>query len=176
MTNHTHAFELSPAHPELVCGCGETRPLPEPAELPCQHRTLYWINRTHLNWRCTDQCGFQQFGVTPSEARREARLQLAAMSHLAPRPLHHRTLGYARIAPGVWQHVDLHDPADMRQVGPQYATKAALLADTDRYALESWGIDHQPHRCPSFCDSVRCAAIAGHIGEHRCNALSWGGA
>ena len=34
--------------------------------------------------------------------------------------------------PGVWRFVD----ADDRDVGPQYATRAELLADLERYAAE----------------------------------------
>ena len=34
--------------------------------------------------------------------------------------------------PGVWRFVDAED----RDVGPQYATRAELLADLDRYAAE----------------------------------------
>jgi hypothetical protein len=40
----------------------------------CMHRTFYWVNRTNLNWRCTDECGFQFFDETVTEARKAARM------------------------------------------------------------------------------------------------------
>jgi hypothetical protein len=46
---------------------------------------------------------------------------------------------YFQRADGKWQHVH-HDKPDGKpaQVGPAYATKAELLADSTRYC-ESWG-------------------------------------
>lgn len=53
-------------------------------------------------------------------------------------------LGYWHQGHGLWRVVDIHEsvlnPEGMpRTVGPQYTTKAELLADLDRYARESWG-------------------------------------
>jgi hypothetical protein len=58
-------------------------------------------------------------------------------------PVVHKTrfheLGYWMVEPGCWQVVDLqgHRPS---QVGPQYATKAELLANLEAYATE-YGCD-----------------------------------
>ncbi|MNC69889.1 hypothetical protein D3C76_165240 [compost metagenome] len=53
-------------------------------------------------------------------------------------------LGYYNQQPGLWRVVDIHDSllnsqGVPRAVGPQYASKAELLSDLDRYARESWG-------------------------------------
>lgn len=39
----------------------------------CLHGSFYWINRRNLNWRCTDTCGYQFFGKSVTQARKEAR-------------------------------------------------------------------------------------------------------
>lgn len=49
------------------------------------------------------------------------------------------TLGYMLVVPGVWRFVDISERmpvswSDCRTVGPQYATKAELLADMQDYA------------------------------------------
>lgn len=57
-------------------------------------------------------------------------------------------LGYQFHAPGLWRIIDLTD--DMHSaVGQHYPTKAALLADLERYASE-WGCDNAAprHMCP----------------------------
>lgn len=46
-------------------------------------------------------------------------------------------MGYMNQAPGLWRFVSLQDGAKS-VVGQQYSTKAALLADCERY-LASWG-------------------------------------
>lgn len=56
----------------------------------------------------------------------------------------HRTriagLGYANPIPGMWRVVDIHEGVTHppRFVGEQYASKAELLVDFDRYA-RTWG-------------------------------------
>lgn len=60
-------------------------------------------------------------------------------------PVIHRTripgLSYINQARGLWRVVDTHDDRNdaYRTVGPQYKTKAELLADFDRYSREAWG-------------------------------------
>lgn len=57
-------------------------------------------------------------------------------------------LGYINQSKGVWRVVDIHDAFDSsnpRCVGPQYKTKAELLADLERYARESWGYRVESH-------------------------------
>lgn len=49
-------------------------------------------------------------------------------------------LGFARIDRTTWMFISLEEPEDPRQVGPQYASKAELLADLTRYATEVWGL------------------------------------
>lgn len=54
------------------------------------------------------------------------------------------TLGFINQLPGLWRFIDLSDykPQDPpRTVGPQYRTKAELLADLARYARDSWGFE-----------------------------------
>lgn len=46
-------------------------------------------------------------------------------------------MGYANITKGLWMFISLQDGSES-QVGPHYASKAELLADTERY-LTSWG-------------------------------------
>ena len=54
----------------------------------------------------------------------------------------HRTrfagLGYILVCDACWRFVDLSDNRSAT-VGPQYRTKAELLADLQRYAREVWG-------------------------------------
>ncbi len=47
-------------------------------------------------------------------------------------------MGYAEIARGCWQHVDLIDfeRTGGSQVGPQWATKAELLANSEAYCRD----------------------------------------
>ncbi len=44
-------------------------------------------------------------------------------------------LGFRKDAPGLWRFVCTETG---QSVGPQYASKAELLADLTRYALDSW--------------------------------------
>ena len=46
-------------------------------------------------------------------------------------------LGYRQDAPGLWRFVD---QITDNSVGPQYHSKAELLADLARYASENWGL------------------------------------
>lgn len=46
-------------------------------------------------------------------------------------------MGYGKIAPGLWRFISLQD-GDASAVGHQYASKAELLADCERYLTE-WG-------------------------------------
>ena len=55
------------------------------------------------------------------------------MSGASIRPTRYRELGYRRDAPDLWRIVDRNGDA---VVGPQYRTKAELLADLDRFAAE----------------------------------------
>ena len=56
-------------------------------------------------------------------------------------------LGYMLVVPGVWRFVDISERmpvswGDCRCVGPQYATKAELLADMESYAKRGgWSVD-----------------------------------
>lgn len=52
-------------------------------------------------------------------------------------PTRFKELGYRKTMPGLWRFVDAETGAD---VGPQYRTKAELLADLERYARDSWGL------------------------------------
>lgn len=57
----------------------------------------------------------------------------------AARPTRFTGLGYRQDAPGLWRFVDTSwTPADGMQctIGPQYRTKAELLADAARFAAE----------------------------------------
>jgi hypothetical protein len=47
-------------------------------------------------------------------------------------------LGYRKDSPNLWRVVDT---SSGRSVGPQYRTKAELLADLARYARENWGLE-----------------------------------
>ena len=49
------------------------------------------------------------------------------------RPTRYPELGYQKVAPGLWRFVDLETGST---VGPQFKTKAELLADLARYATE----------------------------------------
>lgn len=44
-------------------------------------------------------------------------------------------MGYGRIEPGLWRFIDMQDGRGA-VVGHQYATKAELLADCERYLTE----------------------------------------
>jgi len=46
-----------------------------------------------------------------------------------------QNLGYWHQLPGLWQHVDLSGDTPS-QIGPQYPTREALVADTYRFAVE----------------------------------------
>ena len=46
-------------------------------------------------------------------------------------------IGYAKIRPGYWSFIAQDDKV---QVGPQYRSKAEMLADLTRYAADSWGL------------------------------------
>ncbi len=50
-------------------------------------------------------------------------------------PTRYPELGYAHDGPSLWRFVDLDSG---NRIGPQYRTRAELLADLDRYA-ESFG-------------------------------------
>ena len=50
-----------------------------------------------------------------------------------------QSLGFSKIAPGIWQHIHRHGGYDA-QVGPQYPTKAALMIHSAAYQAEVWGI------------------------------------
>lgn len=57
---------------------------------------------------------------------------------LKPRPTRFEELGYVQQARGLWRFVAMEDN---RVVGPQYRTKAELLADLAAYAREAWGLE-----------------------------------
>lgn len=48
-----------------------------------------------------------------------------------------KELRYERVSRGLWRFVDAETGA---HVGPHYPTRAELLADLARYALENWGL------------------------------------
>jgi hypothetical protein len=54
-----------------------------------------------------------------------------------PSPTRFAELGYRRDFENCWRFVCIETDAS---VGPQYRTKAELLADLGRYASESWGL------------------------------------
>ena len=60
--------------------------------------------------------------------------QLVASSGI--RPTRFSVLGYRCDGRGLWRIYDVEDRNSIAAVGPQYATKAALLADLERYANE----------------------------------------
>ena len=45
-------------------------------------------------------------------------------------------VGYTMQAPGLWRHVDAGNKGET--VGPQYASRAELLADHERYVSDAW--------------------------------------
>ena len=50
-------------------------------------------------------------------------------------------LAFTMQKPGLWRFVDVTEGATPnRFVGPQYPTKAALLADANDYAQRAWGL------------------------------------
>ena len=49
------------------------------------------------------------------------------------RPTRFKELGYRQDGPGLWR---FYDTETQKAVGPQYVTKAELLADLDRYAKD----------------------------------------
>jgi len=57
-------------------------------------------------------------------------------------------LGYVKVDRKTWIFVSLEDPEDPHQVGAQYASRAELLADADRYARNAGGsrATHHSHR------------------------------
>jgi len=58
------------------------------------------------------------------------------------RPTRYAGLCYVQQDRTTWRFVSVHDcdsVATPAVVGPQYRTKAELLADMDRYAREYWG-------------------------------------
>jgi hypothetical protein len=80
----------------------------------------------------------------PPDAHAAFRAQLAAGWRgevTSDRAGVHRTrfepLGYQHVARGLWRCVDLETGA---HVGPQYRTKAELLADLPRYARDNWSL------------------------------------
>lgn len=52
-------------------------------------------------------------------------------------------LGYLQLDRALWRFVDISDGCTdpPRCVGPLYRTRSELLADLDRYASESWGLE-----------------------------------
>lgn len=50
------------------------------------------------------------------------------------RPTRFAELGYRQDAPGLWRIYDITDASRPAAVGPQYRSKAELLADLERYA------------------------------------------
>ena len=54
----------------------------------------------------------------------------------AVRPTRYVELGYRCDGPGLWRIYDVMDATSPAAVGPQYRTKAELLADLERYARD----------------------------------------
>jgi len=70
--------------------------------------------------------------------------RLTATRHTSGTGVH-----FAHVFAGVWRHVHVEGGA-ASVVGPEYRTRAELLADHDRYMHESWGVlDANPH--PRTC-------------------------
>ena len=62
-------------------------------------------------------------------------------SHPSIRPTRYDALGYRCDGRGLWRIYDVMELDSIGAVGPQYRTKAELLADLDRYAKQ-FGCTH----------------------------------
>ena len=92
------------------------------------------------------------------------------INHMSPRhgQTRYKELCYHKDAPGLWRIY-----ADGNVVGPQYRTKAELLADLERYALEYGCDDASPgvlldltERLHQLVEALQeIAAITQHTGS-----------